>query len=61
MLVLKRRLYTSYVQTLLRITTPRVGPVEQFIGTLQGKLNAKLANQEEWPNALATDEPLLHG
>lgn len=41
-LMLSRTVYTLFQPALDRITTPQPGPVEMFIGYLQGKLDEKL-------------------
>lgn len=45
-LVLKQRLYTSYEQTLLRITTPHIGTMDTFVSQLQDRLSTRLAGLE---------------
>jgi len=44
-LTLVDTVYTEFAPALLRITTPSIGRIEDFLGVLQGKLNAKLGGE----------------
>lgn len=54
-LVLSETIYTSFLQALSVITTPRIGRVEDFIRDLQTKVDEKL---ETPPNNRTIESPI---